>query len=83
MAPRCSSTWTPASPFPLTRKRKKRSGFIHRDTLHSVATLLLLYPVLQTKVGASCTVWAQVYFPIIQHLQMFSGNLLQAGEEKE
>lgn len=83
MAPRCSSTWTPASPFPLTRKRKKRSGFIYRDTLHSVATLLLLYPVLQTKVGASCTVWAQVYFPIIQHLQMFSGNLLQAGEEKE
>lgn len=25
MAPRCSSTWSPVSPFPLTRKRKKGS----------------------------------------------------------
>lgn len=45
-------------PFPLTRKRKKGSGFIHRDTLHSATTLTLLYPALQTKLGASCTVWA-------------------------
>lgn len=85
-----NSIWLPGVPqpgpqlplSPLTRKRKKGSGFIHRDTLHSATTLVLLYPALQTKLGASCTVWAQVCFPPIQHLQMFSGNLLQAGEER-
>lgn len=82
MASRCSSTRSPVSSFSLTRKRKKGSGFIHRDTLHSATSLILLYPALQTKLGASCTVWAQVCFPTTQHLQMSSGNLLQAGEER-
>lgn len=79
MAPRCSSAWSPVSPFPLTRKRKKGIWKIP----FTATILILLHPVLQTKVGASCTVWAQVCSPIIQHLQIFSGNLLQAGGEKE
>lgn len=83
MAPRCSSTCSLVSPFPFTSKRKKGSGFIHRDALRSAAILILLYPALQTKAGTSCTVWARLCFLVILHLQMFSGNLLWAGEEKE